>query len=490
VPTVDVGTDELFTSLGTATAPALSLTTQIMTCDGRTTRSTSAVGCDSGLSTALDASFNSGPFGSADMGAMSGTEVVVQSSVGPYDYAVLKADDQTAMLAWLDANRYVVPTGTDAAVSPYIHPGAYFLALKLKAGQSTGDITPIVLRYQSDLPMIPLTLTQVSATANMGVQVWVLGEARAVPRNFRHLVLSGPALWESAQTANGYTQLVTRAVATVPDHHAFVTDYSGSSALFDLTAAGQRFGDVTALAQLTVPDDFVDYLISHNYPMTESALVAVLSRYLPIPQALTGVSPTQYYQYFDSYDWARDAADGGAAATFDAAACAAELDQRVVTPTRQAQALFNAHPKLTRLYTVLSPGDMNADPVFEWNADLPDVSNVHGATLYQPCSGPSWMVDDQGFTMPPNISLSSLALPPVFHQEVLRATGPAVVEIDYSDATRAAIGSVPQGSSTPPQPVGGCAGGCAITSDAPVGPALLGGVLLLAALIARRRRQP
>ena len=41
----------------------------------------------------------------------------MQSSIGPYDYAVLKADDKTAMLDWLATNHYVVPAGTPVAVS-------------------------------------------------------------------------------------------------------------------------------------------------------------------------------------------------------------------------------------------------------------------------------------------------------------------------------------------------------------------------------------
>ena len=53
-------------------------------------------------------------------------------------------------------------------VGPYIRPGAYFLALKLRPGESAGDLQPVVLRYRSDLPMIPIVLTQVAAAAGHG----------------------------------------------------------------------------------------------------------------------------------------------------------------------------------------------------------------------------------------------------------------------------------------------------------------------------------
>src|SRR5438034_531331 len=83
--------------------------------------------------------------------------------------------------SWLATNHYFVPAGTDAIVGPYIHAGAFFLALKLRAGQTAGDLQPVIVRYPSDLPMIPIVLTSVAAQPHMGVQVWMLGAGRAIP---------------------------------------------------------------------------------------------------------------------------------------------------------------------------------------------------------------------------------------------------------------------------------------------------------------------
>ena len=94
------------------------------------------------------------------------------------------------MLQWLNDNRYFVPVGTDDSVAPYIRPGAFFLALKLRPGKSAGDLQPVVLRYASDVGMIPITLTSTGASENMGVQVWMLGDGRAIPRNYHHTVLN------------------------------------------------------------------------------------------------------------------------------------------------------------------------------------------------------------------------------------------------------------------------------------------------------------
>ena len=58
--------------------------------------------------------------------------LVVQDSVGPYDYAVLKADNKDLMVQWLNDNHYFIPPATLDAAAPICIPGAYFLALKLK----------------------------------------------------------------------------------------------------------------------------------------------------------------------------------------------------------------------------------------------------------------------------------------------------------------------------------------------------------------------
>ena len=63
-----------------------------------------------------------------------------------------------------------------------------------------------------------------------------------------------------------------------------------------------------------------------------------------------------------------------------------ELDKDVIRPVKRVQALIDAHPRITRLYTTLSADEMTVDPAFAFNADLPDVSNVHTAKRVIECS--------------------------------------------------------------------------------------------------------
>ena len=62
----------------------------------------------------------------------------------------------------------------------------------------------------------------------------------------------------------------------------------------------------------------------------------------------------------------------------------AELEERVVEPTRAAGQLFRDHPYMTRLFTTLSPHEMNRDPVFSYNDNqLPDLARRHEAASAQ-----------------------------------------------------------------------------------------------------------
>jgi hypothetical protein len=218
-----------------------------------------------------------GPFGGAaadmgfaftgDGGASNGppSPLVVQDSIGPYDYAVLKADDKTAMLGWLNTNKYFVPTGTDNTVGAYIHPGAFFLALKLKSGKSTGDLQPVVVHYNSDLPMIPIVLTSNGATPDMGIEVWVLGAGRAIPRNYHHTVIDDAALDWLGGVSN-YNEVVIRATHEADQRRTFVTEFAGSSKVMQgvLDYPG-RFGNVQDFYAIADAGMYIARLRSTGY---------------------------------------------------------------------------------------------------------------------------------------------------------------------------------------------------------------------------------
>lgn len=483
IPKLEVGRDELFQQLGQRTQPTYVVTRSADSCS-QPGRGAFVLGCASPSAPFSGEVLNSGPeFGAQDAGTFPPV-AVVQSSVGPYDYAVLDASNKQAMVTWLNDNRYFIPVANSSAVDRYIHPGAYFLALKLRSGKSSGDITPVVLEYPAAYPMIPIVLTSVGASPNMGVQVWMLGTSRAIPRNYHHVVLNDAQLaWQSQ--VNNYSGAVTAAVAEAPGKHAFVTEYAGPSALMQnaLVADSSVFGNELDLAATQTPVEFFLYLTDHGFADGNRKLPAtvreILDAAFPVPEALRlqrGVTQTAFIDRFDYYLGAFKTQNPDLFANynppFEPARMATEIFTAYVKPLRQANELFNEFPVLTRMYTTLSPEDMTEDPVFAFNADLPLVPRAHTANIRTHCNGQTTTTTDQGW------SVSTLAPgrgPSAARIEVLKEEGQAELVVDNSTAISEAL-TVPKAETETPKQ------GCTTVDPLTM--------IALAALIASRRRRP
>jgi hypothetical protein len=367
-PEMKLGVEELFTAIENATQPKYRLT--------RITGDSCEWGNGRGNTNSPSAGFDnseSDPSPPQEPGL-----TIIRGSVGPFDYAKIQADQKEKMFQWLSDNRFFVPANTENVVDQYINADAWFLALKLRKGEDVGDLQPVVVEYESDLPMIPIVLTSVAANPDMGIQVFVLGDHRAIPRNFRHTVLNDEHIdWFTA--GQNYNEVVIKAVDEAKDHHSFITEYAGSSDTMKkvLNREG-RFGDRRAFENAATAVEFVS-LIQQNGFLWSSPLINTLKEYFPKTAENEGVPDDQYYQSFSYYASTIDY-------DFDASELTQKIWDRIVTPTIEAGELFDRHPKMTRMYTTLSPEEMTKDPVFSFNADLPDVSNVHEATLTYICS--------------------------------------------------------------------------------------------------------
>jgi len=354
-------------------------------------------------------------------------------------------------------------------------------------------LQPVVLRYQSDLPMIPLVLTSVAANPHMGIQVWMLGPGRAIPRNYYHTVINDAKLdWLTG--AQNYNDVIIAATAEAPDKHSFVTEYAGTATVMKnvLNSPG-RFGSQLELAAQPTDVAFVQYMFSHGYPLT-SQTVAVLQKYIPVPPAL-GVSPAQFYQslyyWLGSYRQQNPADFVGWTENFQPQQMAQDLQDRVVTPTLAAGALFDQFPNLTRLYTTLSPEDMNKDPVFSYNPGLRDWSNIHNGILTYHCgffgdrgiaqtaatlrTEAGWVIDFPNGTGFSNGVFTAPGGPSSQRIEILREQGNPSVIVDNASSISQSLGGAGCGVA-----LGGRASRQAV--------GLLGLVCIAAlALLARRR---
>ncbi|MEM7343818.1 MAG: DUF2330 domain-containing protein [Chloroflexota bacterium] len=100
-------------------------------------------------------------------------DVTVYSSgeAGPYAFDVVGTEtgNVNALIDWLNENNYRITPEMEPLVFVYVREGMMFLAMKLQPEQGAQDIQPVKMTYEAERPTIPLRLTAVAATPNMGI---------------------------------------------------------------------------------------------------------------------------------------------------------------------------------------------------------------------------------------------------------------------------------------------------------------------------------
>ncbi len=484
-PDVGVSSDAVFTALQLQTDPQFQL---LRVMDDSCTPPPSSVFVDMG-----------GPVdGSLPGGGGGGVMVVDAGTVGPFDFVILSVtgmpdDPADVAVEWLVEGGYDVADLGPDTLRPYLEAGMNLIAFRLTKGSDTGSIRPIVMTYEAARPMIPIRPTAVAAEEDMGVMVWVLGESRALPLNYRHLVLNEARLnW--FQPASNYDLLVSEA-ADEAGGQGFVTEYA----------------EPTSALQPILPPVLRDFLAPGRWGRTDDvSLVRNVLRQLVVS---TAAGPGGFQQtYLDGVrDVVRDfvplpdelsvddflrcpfcAGESGDLGGFDRAAFLEAMDAQAIAPVRDADALLASRPYVTRLYTTMSAAEMTVDPEFDFNPDLPAVPRLRQATLRTTCPQ-GWDRRTQRLTLASGevveIGASGawpvLGGPAALRFEQLSTSGDPVVLIDntptFSDTITRSNETVI--AARPPPPTVGGAGGCAAGSGAS------GALLALLALARRRRRR-
>lgn len=233
-----------------------------------------------------------------------GVNVWGQGGVGSYETAIITADDSADLTRWLGENDYAVPPEAEPVIASYVAEGSFFVAIRLQADANVDTLEPLVIRYQGDEPCVPLRLTQVAATDNMGVLVWIVGDEQAYPYNYaRALVDDDDVVLNPADRTTNYLDLLSGAVDA---------------------AGGQAFITEFAQPTSTLPD-------------------------LSLP------SGSYYGGYFEG--------------------------------SVEAEEIVRSGRYITRMYTEIDPQDMTLDPIFQFDADLTDVSNIHDFTQPSAAAG-------------------------------------------------------------------------------------------------------
>ena len=375
IPDVAVSSDLAFTRLQTSSNPQYSLTVDI---EG-TCRQSAVPSFDCG-----------GEGGSGDQDAGGGAdggapEVLASGTVGPYDFVVIQIDDAfenagDVAVQWLTDEGYdvVAPGGDPADVAEifgsYLENGMNLLAFRLTKGNDTGSIRPIRITYPTERPMIPIRPTAVAANPDMGVMVWVLGQERAVPINYKALELD-EALIDWTTGGSNYNQVVI-AAANEAGGQGFVTERAGPSSDYDQVVFSEFDEDTWQSLQERVLVDqaaevFLEASFSYgNWDGFRDVVEPLLPSEIDLDDFIS--CPGCYLNDLEGVD---------------AISLLAGLNTDVIQPMRKTQELLDSLPYVTRLYTTMSAPEMDLDPEFDFNPDLPAVSNSHSARQVIECAG-------------------------------------------------------------------------------------------------------
>jgi MYXO-CTERM domain-containing protein len=381
VPTLSTGTDRLFSTLASLTQPRYNANYQ-------TTGTCIPDPNDFGVPGA-NGGFATGAAGSTGAGGSTGGGVTVafQGGVGPYDAAVIQSTDPTALKTWLSTNGYVVSDAAGALIDAYVRENKYFVALKLMNGMGISAIQPIVLTFRGTEPCVPLRLTAIAANPDMPVLVWVLADKRVVPRGFYEIEIDEARIdwWNGGSAYFGPKGLVGQA-ADEAGGDAFIAEYAGPSQIAQGAVFLNGQINLDSLKAAQTPPTYVNLLASMGLA-NDPLILGLLQKYIPMPAAVTAmnVTPAQFYGSISTY-WAQYAFPA-----FDLAGLTDAISTSIVTPRMNAQMMIDAHPYLTRLNTYISPPEMNQDAFFFESTNLPDISNVHTATIEQMCGNQNYM---------------------------------------------------------------------------------------------------
>ena len=321
-----------------------------------------------------------------------GVVVEEELTVGPFDIDIVSSDNPDDLAIWLQDNGYELTDRGAELLAPYIIDGMKFVAVKLLSGQDTGNIQPLLMKYTSDKPVIPIRLTAVAAMPDMGVLAWIVADARAVPENYEHVTPNYTRLNWYTGSSNAYASyqaLITDAMNETAEGQGFATDYAGEigDELVSRLSTSEDFesflADLDDLSDAeyisTVVFNFI-FLAGGNV----DARLAVIQRELPLQDG----SNISIYQDPAALQFLYSPEQLQAARI----ALRDFIITREFEPLRNATALLPQGAYMTRLFTTLSAEEMTRDPIFSYNASMPDQAIERNALLESTCgeNGTEW----------------------------------------------------------------------------------------------------
>jgi hypothetical protein len=375
VPEFDVGSELLFRELLRATVPTYGLQTSFDFC-----------GDDSGGVSTLTGGGTTTSDGTSGGEPPPDVDVIKVESVGAFEVVVLAGKSAPELMQWLGDNGYQQDPNAEPILQQYLDEGNNIVAFKLGHAEGIKSIHPIVLRYPGADGCVPIRLTRIAAVDDMDIRVFALADGRAIPTNYRH-VLVNPLKIDWLSLGSNYKEVISMAVdAFGAEGHAFVTEYAGNTGPVDPFAFHSDQWDAAAFSGLPATEAinvlnqqglascYDTFFCEFTHPLIESMLAA----YLPVPDGLTR---EEFYGDLAAHEAMIDPMLWANGEAFSK-----DMITRVIDPAAHARTLIETWPYLTRMYTTISPAEMTEDPLFLFNPELPNVASLRIASQNVDCN--------------------------------------------------------------------------------------------------------
>jgi MYXO-CTERM domain-containing protein len=144
--------------------------------------------------------------------------VLAQAVVGPYETVQLESTDPNALTMWLTTNGYAVPSSVAPIIAAYVNEGFNFLAIRLVPGQGVQAMRPVSVTSTGAGVVLPLRMVAAGTGATVGITLWVLGQGRYEPMNFKSFTIAPSDItWDWSTDSSNYTTVRTSKEASYND---------------------------------------------------------------------------------------------------------------------------------------------------------------------------------------------------------------------------------------------------------------------------------
>lgn len=144
-----------------------------------------------------------------------GVYVTGRSVVGPYATVQVHGTDEGAIVGWLRAHKYVVPTDIEPMLAKYVDEGFDFLAVRLRPNVGVRAMVPIRVSWKGTSASLPLRMVRAGVGAKVGLKLFVIGDGRWKTKNFPTFSVDPSGLtWDFTAQRSDYTTIRDSMAAT------------------------------------------------------------------------------------------------------------------------------------------------------------------------------------------------------------------------------------------------------------------------------------